>query len=161
MTEQRSEYSCETSSPAETQSLGEAVGRSLVGGLVIGLIGPLGAGKTELVKGIVAGNAGSDSVVTSPTFTLVHEYAGGLHLYHVDVYRLGDAPDLVALGFDEWLDPAAVVVIEWADRVARTIGDAALWVRLSPTGETSRTFSFEANGPEAVECLKRLRAASR
>ncbi len=128
---------------------------------MIGLIGPLGAGKTELVKGMAAGNAGSGSVVASPTFTLVHEYAGRLHLYHVDVYRLGDSPDLVALGFEEWLNPEAVVVIEWADRVSPIIGEAALWVRLSPTGETSRDVAFEAIGREAVECLEHVRAEPR
>ncbi len=123
-----------TSSPEETRALGEVMGRSLVGGLTIGLVGPLGAGKTQLVKGIAAGNAtGETADVTSPTFTLVHEYPGVLTLYHVDVYRLGDTPALAALGFEEWLRPDAVVVVEWADRVRYALPVETVWIELEPT----------------------------
>ena len=78
-----------TTSPDETQALGQALGRVMAGGITIGLAGPLGAGKTQLVKGIAVGNALKDArQVTSPTFTLVHEYPGRLTLYHLDAYRL-------------------------------------------------------------------------
>lgn len=133
-----------------------------MGGLTIGLVGPLGAGKTQLVKGIAAGNAVDDvRKVTSPTFTLVHEYPGRLTLYHVDAYRLTGAPELIALGFDELIRPDAAVVVEWADRVRPAIPDEALWVELTPTGNTSRTLAFHATGSEAIRCLDHLRAAYR
>lgn len=142
-----------TSSPEETRALGEVMGRSLIGGMTIGLIGPLGAGKTQLVKGIAAGNAaGETPEVTSPTFTLVNEYPGALALYHVDVYRLGDAPALSALGFEEWLRPDAVVVVEWADRVRYALPVETVWIELEPTdgdtGEpaTVRRVSCRATG---------------
>ncbi len=105
-----------SNSPEQTAAAGaEWAGRAQVGD-VIGLIGDLGAGKTQFVKGFVAA-LGSDAAVTSPTFTLVHEYLGGrLPVYHFDFYRL-DSPDAVLrLGFDEYANGDGVCLIEWADR---------------------------------------------
>lgn len=151
-----------TAAPKATVALGEAVGRSLVGGLTIGLVGPLGSGKTLLVKGIASGNAVGDvRRVTSPTFALVHEYPGRLRLYHVDVYRLEGPKALAALGFDEWLEPAAVVVIEWADRVRSLVPDGSLWIEFAPTGSTTRSVSFVADDGLAVRCLEAIRAELR
>ena len=125
-------------------------------------IGPLGSGKTQLVKGIAAGNGVEDvRKVTSPTFTLVHEYEGRLTLYHVDVYRLSGPNELEALGFEEFARPDSAVVIEWADRVRPMVPEDALWIELISTGLTDRTLSFEATGPEATGCLQALRAAHR
>lgn len=144
----------DTTSADATIALGEALGRSLVGGLTIGLVGPLGAGKTQLVKGIASGNAVGDARrVTSPTFTLIHEYPGRLNLYHVDVYRLRNPAELLALGFDELATPGAVVVVEWADRVRVVMPDEALWVTLTVTGDTCRRLSFVAAGEAATRCL--------
>ena len=149
---------CETTSADGTFALGETLGRSLVGGLTIGLVGPLGAGKTHLVKGIAAGNMVDDvRKVTSPTFTLVHEYPGRLALYHVDLYRLRGSQELIRLGFDEWLRPDAVVVVEWADRAGSAMPEEALWIELTPTGSTSRTVSLSATGEVAIRCLDSLR----
>lgn len=152
----------ETTSADATFALGETLGCLLAGGLTIGLVGPLGAGKTQLVKGIAAGNAVDDvRQVTSPTFTLMHEYPGRLTLYHVDAYRLCSPRELLAIGFDELIRPDAVVVVEWADRVRPVVPDGALWVALSPTGDTRRLLAFDATGEAAVRCLERLRAAVR
>jgi tRNA threonylcarbamoyladenosine biosynthesis protein TsaE len=134
----------------------------LVGGLTIGLIGPLGSGKTQFVKGIASGNEIDDPrKVTSPTFTLVHEYPGRLKLHHVDVYRLSGVRELDALGFEEFAGPGSAVVIEWADRVRRIMPADALWVDLAYAGETSRTLTFRAGGETAARCLDSLRAAAR
>lgn len=147
-----------TTSPRATFALGEALGRSLVGGVVIGLTGPLGAGKTYLVKGIAGGNAGGASVeVTSPTFTLVNEYTGTLALYHLDSYRLPNAQALLDLGFDEMIRPDTAVVVEWADRVRSVMPSDCLWIELAPKGETDRRMSFAAYGDAAGDCLTRLR----
>jgi tRNA threonylcarbamoyladenosine biosynthesis protein TsaE len=152
----------ETTSADETFALGEVIGRSLVGGLVVGLCGSLGAGKTHLVKGIAAGNAVDDiRGVTSPTFTLIHEYPGRLTLYHVDVYRLGGPHELVALGFDELLRPDTVVVVEWADRVRPVIPPGRLWVEFEITGDEMRSLAFTAAGKMAGRVLDGLRAAYR
>jgi len=104
-------------SPAETGSLGERWGRAAQSGLVIGLSGDLGAGKTRLVKGIARG-LGITARVHSPTFTLVNEYGGGrLRLFHLDLYRLETRGQMVSAGLEEFLQPDGVTVIEWAEKM--------------------------------------------
>jgi tRNA threonylcarbamoyladenosine biosynthesis protein TsaE len=104
-------------SPAETGSLGERWGRAAQRGLVIGLSGDLGAGKTRLVKGIARG-LGITARVHSPTFTLVNEYGGGrLRLFHLDLYRLETRGQMVSAGLEEFLQPDGVTVIEWAEKM--------------------------------------------
>jgi tRNA threonylcarbamoyladenosine biosynthesis protein TsaE len=104
-------------SPAETQSLGESWGRAAERGLVIGLSGDLGAGKTELVKGIARG-LGATARVHSPTFTLVNEYDGGRwRLFHLDLYRLETQEQIITAGLEEFFQPDGVTVIEWAERI--------------------------------------------
>ena len=103
-------------SPSETESLGERWGREAPRGLVIGLSGDLGAGKTQFVKGIARG-LGIVARVHSPTFTLVNEYDGGrLPLFHLDLYRLETPAQILSAGLEEFLQPDGVTVIEWAER---------------------------------------------
>jgi len=103
--------------PEETESLGERWGRAAQTGLVIGLSGDLGAGKTQLVKGLARG-LGIPALVHSPTFTLVNEYGGGrLRLFHLDLYRLETRRQMVSAGLEEFLQPDGVTVIEWAERL--------------------------------------------
>ncbi len=103
-------------SSAETQALGESWGRAAERGLIIGLSGDLGAGKTQLVKGLARG-LGVPGRVHSPTFTLVNVYSGGrLTLFHVDLYRLETPAQIAAAGLEEYLQPEGVTVIEWAER---------------------------------------------
>src|SRR3954465_7343158 len=100
----------------ETIAAGSRYGREARPGDVFALTGDLGAGKTQFVKGFVAG-IGSDADVTSPTFTLIHEYSGGrLPVYHFDFYRLDSAEAVLRLGFDEYVGGDGVCLIEWADR---------------------------------------------
>jgi tRNA threonylcarbamoyladenosine biosynthesis protein TsaE len=97
-------------------AVGEEWGKTAEGGLVIGLSGDLGAGKTQLVKGVARG-LGVTAQVHSPTFTLVNVYAGGrLNLFHLDLYRLETLEQISNAGLEEYLQPAGVAVIEWAER---------------------------------------------
>jgi tRNA threonylcarbamoyladenosine biosynthesis protein TsaE len=106
-------------SPAETEALGEAWGREAPRGLVIALSGDLGAGKTQLVRGLARG-LGCTARVHSPTFTLVNVYDGGrLPLFHLDLYRLETPDQIHGAGVDEYLQPDGVAVIEWAERMLR------------------------------------------
>ena len=106
-------------SPAETGSLGERWGRAAQRGLVIGLSGELGAGKTQLVKGLARG-LGIAACVHSPTFTLVNEYDGGrLRLFHLDLYRLETPEQIAAAGLEEFLRSDGVTVVEWAEKIGR------------------------------------------
>lgn len=111
-----------TTSPAETEAQGEALGRRLRVGDVVLLIGDLGAGKTTFVRGVARG-AGSDAPVASPTFQLVRVYPGRLQLAHVDLYRIEKPPELAELGLEELADQGAVLV-EWGDRL--DLHDAAI-----------------------------------
>ena len=150
----------ETTSVEATLALGAALGRILRGGVTIGIVGPLGAGKTHLVKGIAAGNGTTDPrKITSPTFTLIHEYPGRLRLYHVDAYRLRGPAELIALGFDELVASDTVVVVEWADRVRSAMPSDTLWIELTPIAETSRRLAFHADGLLAQHCLDAFRRA--
>ena len=104
--------------PAETESLGEKFGRTAERGTVFALSGDLGAGKTQLVKGLARG-LGISARVHSPTFTLVNEYGGGrLKLFHLDLYRLETWEQILSAGLEEFLQPDGVAVIEWAERLA-------------------------------------------
>jgi tRNA threonylcarbamoyladenosine biosynthesis protein TsaE len=121
-----------------TVAAGATCGRSAQVGDVFALTGDLGAGKTQFVKGLVAG-VGSDADVTSPTFTLIHEYGGGrCPVYHFDFYRLDSAAAVIALGFDEYLDGDGACVIEWADRFRELIPRRARWISLRMRNETER-----------------------
>jgi tRNA threonylcarbamoyladenosine biosynthesis protein TsaE len=103
--------------PAETESLGESIGRAARHGFVFALTGELGAGKTQLVKGLARGLRVT-ARVHSPTFTLVNEYAGGrLRLFHLDLYRLESREQILSAGLEEFLQPDGVAVIEWAERI--------------------------------------------
>lgn len=115
-------------SAAETEEAGARLAGELHPGAVLALSGDLGAGKTQFVKGIARG-LGSGDVVTSPTFTLVHEYSGGqLPLYHFDFYRLEEVAALRLLDFDEYIFGKGVSVIEWADKFPDALPPQTYWV---------------------------------
>ncbi len=155
----------ETRTARETRLVGEVLGRNAQGGQVLALHGDLGAGKTTFVQGLAAG-MGVQVRVTSPTFVLVNDYNAGhkMHLVHVDTYRLGNSTgdvldDAATFGMDDFLDdPAAVVAIEWAERVAPLLPVDHLSVSLavvegSPDG---RILCLHAGGPQSESLLMAL-----
>src|SRR5262245_24240295 len=108
--------------PEATHSLGRRLGELLFPGAVVALTGPLGAGKTFLVRAIAEGLSVPDSrVVSSPTFVLIQEYAGRLPIYHFDTYRLKSVADFAELGVHEYFQGSGVCLIEWADRVTELL----------------------------------------
>ncbi len=120
------------------------------------LCGELGAGKTQLVKGIADGlGVPPEEPVVSPTFVLVREYLGRLKLYHIDAYRLSAADELAALGLDEMLeDDRGIVAVEWADRVAQALPPAAWWIDLRHAGEQVREVLVRARKPAQLSALQ-------
>jgi len=111
----------ETSSPDETFRLGAALGRALAGGEVIGLAGDLGAGKTQLVRGLAEGLDLAPDVIYSPSFTLVAEHEGRLRLNHIDLFRLGEQVeehDEEEIGLADYLNPSGVTAVEWHEKLA-------------------------------------------
>jgi tRNA threonylcarbamoyladenosine biosynthesis protein TsaE len=122
-----------------TNAFGRRLGERLLPGAVIGLIGPLGAGKTHLVRAIAEGLGIADSrAVTSPTFVLIQEYQARLPIYHFDAYRLSGAAEFLDLGPHEYFAGTGVCLIEWADRVVECLPKDHLHISMTVTGETSR-----------------------
>ena len=146
----------ESHSADETESFGEQWGHEAKSGLVIALSGDLGAGKTQLVKGIARG-LGISTRVHSPTFTLVNIYTGGrLTLYHLDLYRLETSEQILSAGLEEYLKPDGVAVIEWAERWFGEVPSSKFQVPSFPMGvrrvkietlsETERRIFYEDIG---------------
>ena len=126
-------------SPEETFAWGQRLAAELRAGDVIALCGNLGAGKTQATKGIVSG-VHSSADVTSPTFTLVHEYTDGrLPVYHFDFYRMDAEAEVLLLGWDEYLDEPGILVVEWADRFPRLMPHHARWFYLENIAGGTRT----------------------
>ena len=123
-----------------TIEFGRRIGRELKGGEVISLIGPLGSGKTHLVKGIVAG-AGSENAhrVNSPTFVLINEYPGRLEIFHIDAYRIESIDEFERLGVCDLIGSGSVVIIEWADKVRAALkGIDCIEIKLAHKGANTR-----------------------
>jgi tRNA threonylcarbamoyladenosine biosynthesis protein TsaE len=135
-----------SSSPAETFAYGQLLSAQLRGGEILLLSGPLGAGKTILVKGIAAALGIDRDEVTSPTFTLVNPYAGRLRLFHIDLYRLDEGPAAAhAVDLEELLsDTGAVIVIEWAERLGHyPLPASVIKIRIDGDGDEPRTLTIE------------------
>jgi len=127
-----------SNSTAATQEFGRRLAEEIKVGAVLALKGDLGAGKTQFVKGVVAG-LGSDASVSSPTFTIIHEYAGGrMPIYHFDFFRLEDRQSAVNLGLDDYFFGEGVSIIEWADRFADLIPNEARWIDFEISSENAR-----------------------
>lgn len=147
-------------SSRETFLLGHWLGRHLDDGLVIGLCGPLGAGKTHLVQGLARGlGVPEHEPVTSPTFSLINPYEARLPLYHLDVYRLGSPDELELLGFRDLLGPASVTVVEWADLFPEVLPADRLMIQLAHRSPRTRQMSLSAGGPRSWKLLENLQKA--
>jgi tRNA threonylcarbamoyladenosine biosynthesis protein TsaE len=128
----------DTHSFEETLRFGERLGRELQRGDVVALFGDLGAGKTALVKGIARG-LGITQEVTSPTFTLVHEYTGGrLPLFHVDLYRLDSPEQALAIGIEEYLNGPGATAIEWSEKIESLLPATAIRIRITASDNNVR-----------------------
>ncbi|HVF53024.1 MAG TPA: tRNA (adenosine(37)-N6)-threonylcarbamoyltransferase complex ATPase subunit type 1 TsaE [Actinomycetota bacterium] len=146
-------------SAEETRILGAALAPTLLPGDVISLGGDLGAGKTTFVQGLGAA-LGVETRITSPSFTIVHEYVGRYPVVHVDIYRLNSFQEVYDLGFEELLDPEAVLVVEWGEAVGPLLPVRFLEIELrrSVAGEESeRLVTYRARGPEWAHKLMSMR----
>jgi len=144
-----------SASPEDTRALGEALGRVLQEGDFVGLVGDLGAGKTELARGIARGVGIRDEDVTSPSFSIVHQHHGRIRLTHADLYRLDGSADLDGTGFHELRDGPGATLVEWVDRVASAAPPDALRFILPETSETARELVVAVSGPRSEHLLQR------
>ncbi|HUT29958.1 MAG TPA: tRNA (adenosine(37)-N6)-threonylcarbamoyltransferase complex ATPase subunit type 1 TsaE [Sedimentisphaerales bacterium] len=145
------DYDFTSNSPEQTIEIGRKIGSQLKGAEVLAICGPLGSGKTHLIKGIAAGAGAADArQVNSPTFVIVNEYAGRLDIYHIDAYRLDSVEQFEMLGFDDFCYPRSVVLIEWGDKVESALrGLQYIRLSLSRVGRTRRAIHIE-NAPSYI-----------
>ena len=149
----------QTQSPAQTRALGRRLSESLLPGDVVLLYGDLGAGKSELTRGIAEG-LGITSTVTSPSFTILNVYdEGRIPLYHFDWYRLNGADELYEMGMDEYLGGDGVAVVEWPTQCPEAIPETHLAVRLTPVGESEREITLTPMGSFRTICLSSEKGA--
>ena len=158
-----SALSVTTRSPEETRIVGSALGAQLRPADVVSLAGELGSGKTTFVQG-VAGGLGVARRVTSPTFTIVHEYQGRHRIVHVDVYRLESIQEVLDLGFEDLLDTDAIVVVEWGQAVAALLPPGHLEVRIrrppDPGDDSLRIVSFQPHAAAWTHKLDAMRTTA-
>lgn len=149
--------------PDATREAGRRLGALLrERDVVLGLVGPLGAGKTLFVKGLAEGLGIDPGQVASPTFVIASEYplASGRRLVHVDCYRIGSAAELEAAGWLDWLAPGSVLAVEWPDRLPGLLPPEHLLVELAREGgDSQRRLNAIASGPGAEDLLARWREA--
>jgi tRNA threonylcarbamoyladenosine biosynthesis protein TsaE len=128
----------------------------LAKGDIIALCGELGTGKTTLVRGVARGIGLEEDDIASPSFTLVNEYEGPLRLFHIDLYRLTDEKELIAIDYEEYLAADGVVVIEWADRIPQAIPPDALWITLRYLSGDCREMVLQAQGDRCKMLIEEL-----
>jgi tRNA threonylcarbamoyladenosine biosynthesis protein TsaE len=145
-----------TTSAAETVAVGERLGRVAERGDLLCLWGDLGAGKTQLAKGIARG-LDVDSTVNSPTFILMNEYAGRLPLFHVDLYRLADAADALAGGVIDDRQIDGVTVVEWPDRMGIVLPAGRLDVVIDGSGDEPREIEVTTTDPHLGRLVEAVR----
>lgn len=154
---------CTTYSPEETRIIGASLSPVLLPGDVISLSGDLGAGKTVFVQGLATA-LGVERGVTSPTFTIVHEYDGRFPIVHLDVYRLDSFQEVIDLGFEEYLDPEAIVLIEWGDAISPMLPRRHLDLEMrradDPDSEDERCLIFRPHGAEWVRKVQAMRSTA-
>ena len=132
-----------SNSPAETEAIAGEIAQQLRAGSVLAWAGELGSGKTQFVKGVVA-SLGSAATVTSPTFTLIHEYPGGrVPVYHFDFFRLKDRQSADRLGLEEYFFGNGVCLVEWADRFPESIPSSARWIWFETKSENQRAITLK------------------
>ena len=146
---------------AETERLGRFLGEIAEPGDVIILNGPLGAGKTTITQFIGAGlEVPGKCYITSPTFSLMHEYPGRLTIYHMDLYRLSSEEEVEDLGFVEYIYGDGLTIIEWPDRLGEMLPDEHLEISLAMAGEDCRTAEISAHGEQWQKRLAGINALS-
>jgi tRNA threonylcarbamoyladenosine biosynthesis protein TsaE len=145
-----------SASPAETIALGERLGAATAPGDLVCLWGDLGAGKTQVAKGIARG-LGIGDTVNSPTFILMNEYRGRLPLFHVDLYRLADAADALAGGVVDDRQADGVTVVEWPDRMGEVLPAGRLDVRIEGSGDEARDIEVVTIDPGLARLVEAVR----
>ncbi len=147
----------QTRSASETARIGKTIGSRLQPGNVVALVGELGAGKTQFIKGLAAGVGIENSAyISSPSFTLIHEYPGKIPFYHIDLFRLGGTQEAEGLGLDDYFEGRGVTAIEWADRIPSLLPGELLFISMAYTDKNARSIEIIGKGKRYEDLVKDL-----
>ena len=148
----------QTGSTSETIQIGKSIGSLLLPGDVVALVGELGAGKTQFIKGLAAG-AGirKPAYVSSPSFALINEYEGKIPFYHIDLFRLETEKEAGDLGLEEYFQGIGITAIEWADKIPSLLPREMLFIHIAYAGKNTRSLEIIGNGKRYEELIDRLR----
>jgi tRNA threonylcarbamoyladenosine biosynthesis protein TsaE len=145
----------QTRSTSETIRIGKRIGRLLKAGDVVALVGELGAGKTQFIKGLAAGvGIGNPTYISSPSFTLINEYPGKIPFYHVDLFRLKREKEAEELALEDYFQGGGITAIEWADKIPSFLPKEMFSIHIAYTGKNTRSIEMIGKGKRYEELLK-------
>ncbi len=150
----------QTKSPSETIRIGKHMGSLLLPGDMVALVGELGAGKTQFIKGLAAGvGVGKPTYISSPSFTLINEYVGRVRFYHIDLFRLKSEKEAEELGLEEYFQGGGITAIEWADKIPSLLPQEILWINIRYAGEHTRSFEVIGKGKRYVNLVDQIQSS--
>lgn len=149
----------QTKSSAETIRIGKSIGSRLLPGDVVALVGELGAGKTQFIKGLAAGvGIGNPTYISSPSFTLINEYPGKIPFYHIDLFRLEREKEAEELGLEDYFQGGGITAIEWADKIPSLLPKEMLFIHIAYVGKNIRSIEINGKGKRFEDLVDQMRS---
>ncbi len=150
----------QTRKTSETIRVGKEIGIRLLPGDVVALVGELGAGKTQLIKGLAEGvGMESSAYISSPSFTLIHEYPGKIPFYHMDFFRLGREQEAETLGLEEYFQGRGITAIEWADKILSLLPEELLFICIAIVDKNIRSIEIGGNGKRYLNLVDQIQSS--
>jgi tRNA threonylcarbamoyladenosine biosynthesis protein TsaE len=150
----------QTRSASETVRIGKTIGSRLLAGDVVALVGELGAGKTQFIKGLAAGVGIENSAyISSPSFTLIHEYPGEIPFYHIDLFRLRREQEAEELGLEEYIHGMGITAIEWADKIFSLLPEELLFISILYIDKNIRSLEIAGKGKRYEDLVDQVRGS--
>ncbi len=145
---------------AETIRIGRDIGGLLRPGDVVALVGELGAGKTQFIKGLAEGaGVGKSTYVSSPSFTLINEYPGRVPFYHVDLFRLEQEKEAEELGLEDYFQGGGITAVEWADKILSLLPKEMLLIHIAYTGKNTRSLEITGRGRRYLNLVDQIQSS--
>jgi tRNA threonylcarbamoyladenosine biosynthesis protein TsaE len=149
----------QTKSAFETIRIGRSIGRHLRSGDVVALVGELGTGKTQFIKGLAAGaGVGRPTYISSPSFTLINEYPGRVPFYHLDLFRLEQEKEAEDLGLEDYFQSGGIIAIEWADKIPSLLPKELFLIYFAYTGTNTRTLEITGKGTRYLNLVDQIQS---
>jgi tRNA threonylcarbamoyladenosine biosynthesis protein TsaE len=150
----------QTRSASETTRIGKTIGNWLLPGDVVALVGELGAGKTQFIKGLATGvGIGNSTYISSPSFTLIHEYPGKTPLYHIDLFRLRKEKEAEELGLEDYVQGRGITAIEWADKIPSLLPEDVLLISIIYVDKNTRSLEITGKGKHFEELVDQIQSS--